>query len=117
MRRKHQRSRIVIGNQTYPLGGITSIRTQTIPPNRIIPFLIGAFGVLLLIAGFSAGLSYFLVGVLLIGVAVVAWKNAKPTHTIFFGTAGGEKQALTSRDSEYVGRVAEAINKALIARA
>jgi hypothetical protein len=43
------RSRIVVGNQTYPLGGITAMRTQTTEPNRIGPFLIGVFGVLLLL--------------------------------------------------------------------
>ena len=28
------RSRIVIANQTYPMTGVTSVRTETVPPNR-----------------------------------------------------------------------------------
>lgn len=58
-----------------------------------------------------------IVGLVLIGLAVWWGRQAKPVYNIFFGTAGGEKQALTSPDAEYVNRVAQAINEALIARA
>jgi hypothetical protein len=38
-----------------------------------------------------------------------------PTCTIFFGTAGGEHCVLESEDGEYVFRVAEAVDEALVA--
>jgi uncharacterized protein DUF6232 len=109
------RSRIVIGNQTYPVANITSIRTDSKPPNLIWPFLMGVIGFFLLIAGIVEGGTAFLIGVVLIGAAVVWWRQAKPTHTIFFGTAGGERRALESEDGDYVQRVARAIDEALIA--
>jgi hypothetical protein len=43
------RSRIVIANQTYPVANITSIRTDTKPPQRLLSFLLGIIGVILLI--------------------------------------------------------------------
>ena len=97
------------------MANITSIRTDSKPPNRIMPFLLGLVGVLLLIVGISEGGTAFLIGAVLSVVAVVTWKQAKPTYTIFFGTAGGERRALESEDSEYVERVARAIDKALMA--
>lgn len=109
------RSRIVIGNQTYPVANITSIRTDTVHPNLLGPFLVGIFGAFVLIAGISEGAGAFLFGAGLIAVSVVLWKRAKATYTIFFGTAGGERRALESEDADYVVRVAEAIDQALIA--
>ena len=109
------RSRIVIDNQTYPVANITSIRTDTKPPNLIWPFLMGIIGVFLLIAGINGDATSFLIGAVLIAVAVIVWRKAKPTHTIFFGTAGGERRALESQDGDYVQRVARAIDEALIA--
>lgn len=109
------RSRIVIGNQTYPVANITSIRTDTVHPNLLGPFLVGIFGAILLIVGISEGASAFLFGAGLIAVSVVLWKRAKSTYTIFFGTAGGEQRALESEDADYVNRVARAIDQALIA--
>jgi hypothetical protein len=42
-----------------------------------------------------------------IAAAVVAWRQAKTTYKIFFGTADGERRALQSEDGEYVFRVAD----------
>jgi uncharacterized protein DUF6232 len=55
-------------------------------------------------------------GIILIGIALLLWTIAKHKYNIFFGTAGGEKQALSSADANYVNRVAKAINDALIGR-
>ena len=109
------RSRIVIGNQTYPVANITSIRTDTVAPNLLGTFLLGIFGVFLLLFGLSDSVGAFLVGAILLVVAIVRWRQAKATYTIFFGTAGGERRALESEDADYVNRVARAIDQALIA--
>ncbi len=109
------RSRIVIGNQTYPVANITSIRTDTVHPNLLGPFLVGIFGATLLIGGISESAGASLFGAALIALSVFLWKRAGATYTIFFGTAGGERRALESEDADYVVRVAEAIDQALIA--
>ncbi len=111
------RSRIVIGKQTYPMNGITSIRTETVQPNLILPFIPGLMGVIMSLAVFGGGFGYLFIGLLLLGIAVAWWKAAKPVYNILFGTAVGEKQALTNPNAEYVSRVEDAINEALIARA
>lgn len=108
------RSRIVIANQTYPVANITAIRTDTVLPNLMLPFLMGVFGVILLLASITQSGATFLLGAVLIAAAVFAWWQAKTTHKIFFGTAGGEQSVLESEDGDYVERVARAIDEALI---
>jgi Family of unknown function (DUF6232) len=109
------RTRVVIGNRTYPVNGITSIRTADIPPNVMKAFMLGLLGVVIIIAARGTAEAIVL-GLIMIGVAVYLFMNAKSTHSIFFGTAGGEQEALSSFDSAYVNRVASAINDALTAR-
>ena len=65
---------------------------------------------ILLVAGISNGsIAAFLIGAAFTAAAVVAWRQAKPTHKIFFGTTGGEQGVLESEDGDYVERVARAI--------
>lgn len=111
------RSRIVIGKQTYPMNGITSIRTETVEPNLIVPIILFFIEVFMSFTVVAGEFGFFFIGLLLLGIAV-AWLNAaKLVYNILFGTAGGEKQALTDPNAEYVSRVENAINEALIARA
>ncbi len=109
------RSRIVIGNQTYPVANVTAIRTDVVLPNRSAPIIMGAIGAILLLYGISGNVTAFLLGVTLFAVAVVVWRQAKPTYKLVFGTAGGERSVLESEDGDYVFRVADAIDEALIA--
>ena len=107
------RSRIIIGSNTYPVNGITNINTQVIPAKRTGSILLGIIGFLALING-SGGAA--LLGLLLLGLAILSWVRAKPTYALVFGTAGADKQALTSTDGDFVARVSNAIAQALIAR-
>ena len=109
------RSRVVIGSRTYPMNGITSIRTVRIPPNRIPSILLGLFGLLVILLS-QFNLTTIFLGFILVGVAVLIWKLQKTTFCVYFGTAGGEKQALSIEDENYVLRVAGAIDQALIER-
>ena len=110
-------SRIILYDQSYPVSGITSVRTQTKPPNHLGSILLVAFGILFLLASVGgSSVGYLGIGFLLIALAVPVWRSVKPTYSIFLGTAGGERQALSSTDAAYIGRVSKAIDKVLIAR-
>jgi hypothetical protein len=115
------RSRTVIANQTYPVANITSIRTDIdFPPTRTVGPIVGViFGTILVLAGLYGSLTVFVIGAALIVLAAYRWRQSKPTYTIFYtiflGTAGGDKSALRSENGEFVFRVADAIDEALIA--
>jgi hypothetical protein len=106
----------VIANQTYPVANITSIRTDIdFPPTRTVGPIVGViFGTILVLAGLSGSLTVFVIGAALIALAVYRWRQSKPTYTIFLGTAGGDKSVLQSENGEFVFRVADAIDEALI---
>src|SRR5215210_5527769 len=52
---------------------------------------IGVFGVVLLLACITDSIAALLIGAFLSAAAVAAWRHAKTTYRIFFGTAGGER--------------------------
>ena len=109
------RSRVVIGSNTYPVNGITNINTRVVPPSRSGSIALGIIGLLALLVGGGNGMA-LLIGVACIGLAIFLWVKAKPTYILLLGTAGADKQALTSYDANFVGRVSHAISDALIAR-
>ncbi len=110
-------SRVTIGSTVYPINGITAIRTVAIPARRGYIITIGVVGLLCLLSSIGNGsFMVAIIGVLLIGLTVFLWRQAKPTHQLVFGTAGAEQQALSSKDSAYIVRVSRAINEALVAR-
>ncbi len=112
------RSRIVVGNQTYPMHSITSVHVGNPALNRGCIGLLTLAGVLLLIIGTIGSLTYPLVaGLSCLGLMVFLRWRASRTHIITLGTAAGEQQVLTSSDERYIRRVASAIDAALVARA
>jgi Family of unknown function (DUF6232) len=89
-----------------------TILTGTVEQTFDLVGLIGLVGIL----GSEGRSQPIFTGIILIGIALLLWTIAKHKYNIFFGTAGGEKQALSSADANYVNRVAKAINDALIGR-
>lgn len=112
-------SRIVIDNHTYPINGITVVRSDVIPasrsPKRTLSILLGIFGCLMGVGSGGNATMIFWVAVLF-GSAILLWLNAKALFHIYLGTAGGEKEVLSSSDKAFVDRVAQAINEALVSR-
>jgi hypothetical protein len=101
--------RFVVGAQTYPLSGITSIKSHQQVPSRVIPIVIGLFG-LLVLASSVAG------GAIAILVAFLIWFLQKPAYSVVLSTAAGEQQALMAPDRAYIERVVQALNNAVVAR-
>jgi predicted small integral membrane protein len=111
------RSRIVIDNQTYPISGVTSVRTETLAVDRQQSFICIFAGIVIPFGLWEfVGIIALLLGIAVLVVGVWLWQQAKPKYQLFVGTAGGDRLALSSHDESFVQRVAGAINNALIAR-
>ena len=81
------RSRIVIANQTFPVTGVTSVRTETVAPNRQQSLICLAGGVILpFVLWQNVGVLALLVGIAILAAGVVLWRRAKPTYQLFLGT-------------------------------
>lgn len=107
---------IVQPHTTYAMANITSVR-EFVDPKPVGVLLCGF---LLLCSGFACvqvaemGAGWV---VTLMGAALVVWFLVmKPKHWVRIGTAGAEANALWSHDAQWIRRVVEAINSAMIAR-
>jgi hypothetical protein len=102
-------SRFMVAGQTYAMNGVTSVEQFVQKPARVLPIMIGIFGVCAL-----AGSVVF--GAILIAAAVAIWVIQKKTFSVLLSTASGKARALTSKDEQYISRVVAALNNAIISR-
>lgn len=103
-------SRFIAQGQTYAMSGITSVKSHMEPPKRVFVYILGGLGAVMFISG------VFLVGLLMIGAAVGIWFLLKTDYSVLLTTASGESKALSSKDGEFIGRVVNALNDAIVHR-
>jgi hypothetical protein len=96
-------ARLVFGQQTFQLSGITSVRPQEIPPNRNGPIILMIVGLLC-----TAGLGTI--------AGIIWWFTQKTTYAVILVSAAGETSAYTSLDKNEVFQIANAVNEAMAAR-
>ena len=110
-------TRAIFGKTTYSMANISSVRTSESPPKRAGAIWTALIGLALLTISLSAevtGLTIFGVIVLLVGV-LWAWK-ASGEYNIMITSASGEVSALSSKNKEYIDKVAQSLNEAIIHR-
>lgn len=110
-------SRAVIGGTTYAMSNITSVGMGSTPASRALGIIIAIFGVLVLLGGAAAesgGVIAF--GVVVLAVGIAAAVLPKPTYIVKLGSASGEQRALSSKDREFIERVVNAMNGAIVHR-
>lgn len=131
-------TRAVFRGTTYPINGITSVGMKTIAPDIGGAALLGVLGILLLLAagipavlgwamftdsnlgGLEGALNVWAVtafmvvgGLVLVGVSASATRKARARYAVVLGTAGGDRQAYTSRDKAVVEAVQAAVERAI----
>lgn len=100
------KARFVTPGQTFAMSGITAVRTGVAPPNRTGPWILIGVGVCC-----AWGL-----GTIPIIGGIVWMVKQKPEYVVFLASASGESGAYASKDQDFVRRVADALNEAIIAR-
>jgi hypothetical protein len=107
-------TRIVVGNTTYPLRGVTSVTPTVVKPGRVGPVLAIAFGVLGLVG------SHFKTGAIVLGLIFIgpgiALLLRKPTHKLHVTTTAGIVEVISTDDSQFAQALAASLNNAIIAR-
>jgi hypothetical protein len=134
-------SRAVLGSRTFAMSNITSVTPGVIPADRTFGIVIAIIGVL--VTGFCGFISLFglvwlfgassknmssalggnifiglfvLLGVLILGLGIFLAMREKPTYVVRIGSASGESNALASKDYQYIYKVVNAMNQAIIHR-
>ena len=109
-------TRAIFGEKTYAMGNITSVMTGTVPANRVAGIAMTILGIATAICGGSARAEGAIVGIVIIIIGFVLAGNAKTKYTVKIGSAGGETDALISKDKKYIQEIVNALNDAIIKR-
>lgn len=129
-------TKVQIGGTTYPLNGITSVRTLKRADSPLMGILLLVFGASMLVMAAMCGLPmlspdatqdaataaapfFFFFGgggaiVLLIGITTMRGLGTR--YAVVLGTAGGDRQALVTRDGDFAAEVRDAIEQAITRR-
>lgn len=110
-------TRAIFESTTYSMANISSVRTAEGPPKRARGIWTAIIGVGLLIIGVVAGWTWLTItGVVLLLLGVVwAWM-VSGTYHLKITSASGEATAISSSEKEYISKITQAINEAMISR-
>ncbi|HTH73090.1 MAG TPA: DUF6232 family protein [Trinickia sp.] len=110
------RNGLSAGGQIFSLREIRGARIETIQKNRILPLSLSLAGLAVAIAGgiWISGAA-LTIGVMLIVVGILAWYTQDIVHRLTVTTPTGDREAFTSPDPDFVGRVEQALQRALAA--
>ncbi len=101
-------TRFIAGTATYPMAGITSIRTIKLRKSRSGPVWLIVLGCIFLIA-YGAGLLLLIPGIIWICLI-------KDNYAVRISTAAAESNAIISKNPDYIEHISRAINEAVIKR-
>jgi hypothetical protein len=102
-------ARFVTFAKTHALAGITSVSSYVIPPKRKGPIVVAILGVILFFVKWYLGIVFIALG-------VAWWISQKRIYQVVLSSASGSEDALSDPDSEFINRVVNALNEAIIHR-
>lgn len=110
-------ARFVIPTQTYALSGVTSVKNIKEEPSKKGPIILIIIGAIILLAGLSSkAAAGILVGLAAVAGGIAWFALNKPIYHVVLSSASGEVKSLSSKDSDYISRVINALNNAIIHR-
>ena len=105
-------SRMMYEGQTYAMSGITSVKSFEKKPSRILPIILLIIGLGIMGNGGGA----IIVGLLVVAGGIAAWVLMKADYSVLLTSSSGEAKAYTSKDKDFVLRVINAVNEAIVHR-
>ena len=110
-------ARFVTTGQTYAMSGVTAVSSWKYPPSRKGPIIVMAIGLLFLLFAFMGGsFSGGIFAALIIAAGGFWWSKQKTSYSVVLSTASGDAEAYTSKESDFIFRVVDALNDAIVAR-
>lgn len=104
-------SRYITQSKTYAMRNISSVHVFEIEKSKLAPILMILFGLPFLFSG-----DVFWIGLILIGIGVLIVFNIKNEYTVRISTNAGEADSTISKDKEYIQKIVNALNDAMIHR-
>jgi len=106
-------SRFVVPGQTHATSGITSVSKWITKPSMKLPIILIVLGIIPL---FFGSIFWIVVGIALIAAGVYLLIKNKPVYSVRLSSASGESNAIDSKDEDYIDKIVQAINDAIVTR-
>lgn len=104
-------SRYITQSKTYAMRNISSVHVFEIEKSKAVPILMILLGLPFLFSGI-----FFWIGLILIGLGILLLFNIKNEYTVRISTNAGEADSTISKDKEYIQKIVNALNEAMIHR-
>lgn len=102
-------ARFITGGQTFAMNNVTSVKTRTKKPSRW-------GGIFILLIGLSMMAANALFGLAIVAAAAYYLYKQKTIYDVMLTTSGGETSALKTNQLEYITKVVNALNDAIVHR-
>ena len=101
--------------QTYAMSGITSVKCYEKKPSRKGPIILIIIGVLMLVDGLHEP-ALLLGAIIFLASGITWWVLRKADYSVLLTSASGEMKAYTSKDKDFVIKIVNAVNDAIVHR-
>jgi len=108
-------SRMMHKGQTYAMSGITSVKSYEKKPSRKGPIILIIIGVLMLVDGLHEP-ALLLGAIIFLAGGIAWWVLRKADYSVLLTSASGEMKAYTSKDKDFVIKIVNAVNDAIVHR-
>lgn len=114
--------RAMLQGKTYAMANVTSVSVFTQFGNKTPGVILAVLGGFLFLGGFGSGGDssaqgcFFTFGLILLAIGVALFVSAKDVYWVRIGSASGEMNALSSKDRDYIMRIVNAMNDAIVRR-
>jgi hypothetical protein len=99
------------------MSNITSVQALKQDPKRFWPTVVVVLGGLYALGSFAGNdTGNGVVGLVIVAAGVFWWLRKKPMFHVMLRTSGGEAKALSSEQQEYIDKVVQALNDAIVTR-
>lgn len=112
--------RAMLQGKTYAMANVTSVSVFTQVGNKTPGVIVAVLGGFLFLGGFGGdnGVQgcFFTFGLIMLAIGVALFVSAKDVYWVRIGSASGEMNALSSKDRDYIMRIVNAMNDAIVRR-
>lgn len=108
-------TRFITGSQTYAMSNVTSVKNRADKPSRVLPIVLLVFGIFAVLPNIPH-LDQMVPGLVISVIAGLWLKSQKTTYHVVLATSGGETSALKTHQLQYVTKVVNALNDAIVYR-
>jgi hypothetical protein len=102
-------ARFITFGKTHSMSGVTAVSSFVINPNRKGPIILAVVGLLAFFIG-------WIYAIIIIGLAAAWWFTQKKKYVVSLSSASGSEDALTNLDQNFIFRVVDALNEAIVHR-